>query len=99
MQHAVTWRNADVLVSTTAMLASVRSAEVSAMIGGGAALQARANIAMAMKTSARALQRMCVRLLLSILHLRPQSQANQTGCLAPIITNIEVYTTRQNFHN
>ena len=99
MQPAITWRNADVLVSTTAMLASVRSAEGSGMIGGDAALQAKANIAMATKTSARALERMCVRLLLSILHLRPQSQANQTGCLAPIITNIEVYTTRQNFHN
>ena len=81
MQPVVTWRNADVLVSTTAMLVSVRSAEVSVIIGGDAALQAKANIAMAMKTSARALQRMCVRLLLSILHLRPQSQANQTGCL------------------
>ena len=82
MQPAVTWRNADVLVSTTAMLVSVRSADGSVMIGGGAALQAKANIAMAMKTSARALEPMCVRLLLSILHLRPQSQANQTGCLA-----------------
>ena len=99
MQPVVTWRNADVLVSTTAMLVSVRSAEVSGIIGGDAALQAKANIAMAMKTSARALQRMCVRLLLSILHLRPQLQASQTGCLAPIITNIEVNTTRQNFHN
>ena len=99
MQPAITWRNADVLVSTTAMLVSARSAEVSGIIGGDAALQAKANIAMAMKTSARALQPMCVRLLLSILHLRPQLQANQTGCLAPIITNIEVYTTRQNFHN
>ena len=99
MQPAVTWRNADVLVSTTLMLVSVRSADGSGMIGGGAALQAKANIAMAMKMSARALQRMCVRLLLSILHLRPQWQANQTGCLAPIITNIEVNTTRQNFHN
>ena len=82
------------LVTTTAMLVSARSAEVSVIIGGDAALQAKANIAMAMKTSARALQRMCVRLLLSILHLRPQLQANQTGCLAPIITNIEVNTTR-----
>ena len=94
MQPVVTWRNVDVLVTTTAMLVSVRSAEVSGIIGGDAALQAKANIAMAMKTSARALQRMCVRLLLSILHLRPQLQASQTGCLAPIITNIEVNTTR-----
>ena len=86
MQPVVTWRNADVLVTTTAMLVSVRGAEVSGIIGGDAALQAKANIAMAMKTSARALQRMCVRLLLSILHLRPQSQANQTGCFAPPIT-------------
>ena len=95
MQVAVTWRNADELVSTTEMLVSVRSADGSGMIGGGAAPKG----AMAMQTSARALELMCVRLLLSSLHLRPQSQANQTGNLAQTITSIDIDTTPPNFHN